>query len=138
MAIRNYLGGTLVEEWDTATGLYTRYNGLGTVVAQRALTADEVAKVQERDRTAAEAGAVAQAKQQIDTMHAATAEYRRQLAADIDAVGAGWQTLSADDQTGIVLRILNGFTTVLSGLLSHAVVTQSIDPLATPQDQGAP
>lgn len=132
MALRRFQGDLLVQEWDADTGLYSRYNSLGAVVKQRPLTAEELARAQDYDRAAALAVAVGQAQQTVDTMQTQTPTFQQQLTADITTVTAGWATLDAATQTAIMLRILNGFTSVMNGLEAHAAVTGAIDPLATP------
>lgn len=131
MALRRYQGDLLVEEWDADSDLYRRFNRFGHVMRQRPLTAAELARVQDYDRAVAEAGAVDQARQTVDGIQAQVPTFQQQLAADIATVQAGWATLDADTQTAIMLRILNGFTSVMDGLQAHAAVTGAIDPLAT-------
>lgn len=130
MPINRYLGTLLSEQLDATTGLYTRYNPMGGVEEQRPLSATELDAVQAHDHTQAEASAVAQAQQQVDTIQAQSAAFQAQIQADIATVQAGWQTLDAATQTAILLRILNGFTSVLDTLFSHAAITGAIDPLA--------
>ena len=130
MAISNYERGALVEVLDADTGLYTRYNGMGTVAVQRPLTATELAAVQAHDHAQDESNAVAKAQQTVDNTQQQQPSFQQQIQADITTVQAGWQTLTADQQTQILLRVLNGFTSVMDGLQAHATVTGAIDPLA--------
>lgn len=130
MAITNYEHGALVEVLDATTGLYTRYNGAGTIAVQRPLSATELAAVQAHDHAESESSAVAQAQQTVDNTQAQQPTFQQQLQADITTVQAGWDTLTADQRTAIMGRVLNGFSTVMSGLQAHATVTGAIDPLA--------
>lgn len=137
MAIRRYHGDLLVEEWDVTAG-YSRFNRQHDPVQQRPLTDAELVWVQAYDRDVAKAAAVDQAQQTVDGIQAQSLTFEQQLQADITAVQAGWATLDGATQTAIMLRILNGFATVQSGLQAHAAVTGAIDPLATPDPaQGA-
>lgn len=132
MTIERYRDGLLVEVLDADAGTFSRYNSLGTVIRTRPLTAAELAQVQRHDHAVAEASAVDQAQQTVDTTQSDAPTFQQQLQADIATVTPGWATLDADTQTAIMLRILNGFTTVMNGLQAHAAVTGAIDPLATP------
>lgn len=131
MSIRAVLGGVLVEELDADTGLCTRYNPMGAVLDQRPLTATELAAVRQYDTEQAKVSAVAQAQQQVDGIQQQQSSFHQQLQADIAAVQGGWDTLTADQRTAIMGRVLNGFSTVMTGLHAHAAVTGAIDPLAT-------
>jgi hypothetical protein len=47
-----------------------------------------------------------------------------QLQADLTAVGNGWETLSAADQTAVLLRMLNAFGTVMEALVASVTAAQ--------------
>jgi hypothetical protein len=114
------------ERWDDATSTYTAWDQSGVQTTTRAYTAAETAAAQAAALSSKDAAAVVNAHQGLDTLHAEVPTWRTQLQADITAVTPGWQTLTAQQQTDIVLRMLNGFGTAMSGLLDHATVTGAI------------
>lgn len=64
----------------------------------------------------------APARANLTTLLGQQAALGAQLHADITAVTAGWQTLSAADQTAIMLRVLNGFGTTMTAIADHLAV----------------
>lgn len=73
-----------------------------------------------------QASSLLNAQQGVATLHGEVPLFQAQLQADIATVTAGWQTLTAQQQTDIVLRILSGFGTAMQGLLAHATITGAI------------
>lgn len=120
--------GNATEVWDDQAGTYTRYNADGTVTETRPLTADEASALAAQEAGGAAALAVTSAQQAVNQLHAAVPDLHAQLAADIATVGAGWDGLTGDQRTAVLMRILNGFGTAMTGLLDHAIVTGSITP----------
>lgn len=124
-----YPGGAQVSEsWDDATETYTAYAPDGTVAQRRPYTAAEVAAATAEQNAQRVAAKIATAQQGIVDLHAQVPLLHNQLAADIATVQAGWDRLTADQRTAIMLRILNGFGTAMAGLLDHATVTGAIPP----------
>jgi len=74
--------------------------------------------------------AVANAQGSIDTLLTQVSGIQTQLEADIASVAAGWQTLSAADQTAIMGRVLNGLGEMMGAVMNHMVVTNTIPPTA--------
>jgi len=74
--------------------------------------------------------AVANAQGSIDTLLTQVSGIQTQLKADIASVAAGWQTLSAVDQTAIMGRVLNGLGELMTAVMDHMVVTNTIPPTA--------
>lgn len=120
--------GNISEVWDDAAGTYTRYNPDGTVAETRPLTADEQAALTAADAADKQDAAVAQAQTGINGLYAQASTFQSQLQADLTAVQGGWGALTADQQTAIMGRILNGFATVMQGLTDHCTVTGAITP----------
>lgn len=77
---------------------------------------------------AAAAAAVAADRVHLNNLHGNVPAWHTQLQADIATVTPGWQTLTAQQQTDIMLRMLNGFGTAMAGLLDHATITGAITP----------
>jgi hypothetical protein len=116
------------EQWDLDTSTYTSWNPDGSTASQRPLTPEEVAALTAEQRAAQASTEVASAQQRIDTLHTDLPAQQAQIQADVQTVTAGWQTLTADQQTQIMLRVLNGFGNIVGALVAHATVTGAIPP----------
>lgn len=65
---------------------------------------------------ATEATKLASAKTTVPVLVQQVPGFQSALATDISSVTNGWGTLTAAEQQAIVLRMLNGFDTIISGL----------------------
>jgi hypothetical protein len=110
---------------DVTDGTYTRTVN-GAVVDTHPATAEEASNFGPAATPVPQPPALAAARQGIGTLHADVPTFQAQLQADIQTVTAGWQTLTAQQQTDLMLRILNGFGSAMAGLIDHATVTGAI------------
>jgi len=79
-----------------------------------------------------------QAQQGIEGIFSQAANLQAQLQADIAAVTAGWNLLTDTERTQIILRMLNAFGMVMSGLTDHATLTGAIIPPTPPTPPASP
>ena len=117
------------ELWDGTAVTYTSWTVDGTVRASRALTAPEVAALAAQDTQSVITAKVASAESGLVSLNAQLVAWKTQLTADITSVTVGgWDVLTAQQRTAIMLRILNGFGTAMTATVDHAIVTGAIAP----------
>ena len=117
------------ETYDGVAGTYTSWAVDGTVTGTRALTAPEVAALAAQDTQSGIAAKVTAAESGLVSLNVQLAAWKTQLAADVASVtAAGWDVLTAQQRTAIMLRILNGFGTAMTATVDHAIVTGAITP----------
>ena len=117
------------ESWDATAGTYTAWAVDGTVTASRALTTAEAAAFAAQDAQTAIAVKVTAAESGLVSLNVQLAAWKTQLAADITSVtSGGWDVLTAQQRTAIMLRILNGFGTAMTATVDNAIVTGAIAP----------
>ena len=117
------------ELYDGTAGTYTSWAPDGTVTSTRALTTAEVASFAAQDLQSGAVAKVTAAESALVSLNVQLAVWKTQLAADITSVTAGgWDALTAQQRTAIMLRILNGFGTAMTATVDHAIVTGAITP----------
>ena len=135
--VKYYPGGFLAaavqqnraEMLDGSAGTYTSWAVDGNVTSTRVLTATEVATLASQDTQSAVAVKVTAAESGLVSLNTQLAAWKTQLTADIASVTAGgWDVLTAQQRTAIMLRILNGFGTAMAATVDHAIVTGAITP----------
>lgn len=106
---------------DVTDGTYTRTVD-GAVVDTHPATAEE----QSNFGAALPPVPPTPAQADIVALQEEVPSWRQQIAADMQAVAGGWDTLTADQRTQLMLRVLGGFGTAMQGLLAHATITGAI------------
>lgn len=119
----------LCEVWDSSDGSYTRYAPDGSVLEQRNLTPAESSVMAAQSAADEQAVQVARAQADVEVLYAQMGALYAQLLSDIASVqSGGWDALGPDQRTEIIVRMLNGFKQVMTGLADHATVTGAITP----------
>ena len=116
----------VIRTLDLVRGIATEFAADGSQTS-RALTAAEGASLTALNVTATTA--TSSAESTLSSLDSQLAVWKTQLVADITAVTtAGWDVLTAQQRTAIMLRILNGFGTAMTATMDNAVVTGAITP----------
>jgi len=112
------------EQWDDSTSTYTSWDQAGAVTLSRPYTAEETAAAQASAAARTAAATVDTAKVTLSGLLAQQSALGTQLQTDISTVtSTGWAALSAADQQAIMLRVLDGFGTVMTAIANHLTVT---------------
>jgi len=114
----------MAEQWDDSTSTYTSWDQAGAVTLTRPYTAEETAAAQASAAARTAAATVDTAKGNLSGLLAQQSAFGTQLQTDISTVtSTGWAALSAADQQAIMLRVLDGFGTVMTAIANHLTVT---------------
>jgi hypothetical protein len=125
-----YRDGAVVE-WYGIDGTDWVHWRDGAEIERRPATSADQAAVTAAEEAAATQAAIDTAQAGIDTLHASVPTFESQLASDLAAVqAAGWDALTSDQRTALMVRVLNGFGSAMTGLVDHATVTGAIAPAA--------
>jgi len=112
--------GGIIELWDDSTSTFTEWSDAGVEITSRPYTTAESQQAAVREARAA--AVVARAN--LSDLLAQQSAFGTQLQADISTVtSTGWAALSAADQQAIMLRVLDGFGTVMTAIVNHLTVT---------------
>jgi hypothetical protein len=129
-----YRDGAVVEWYGIDGTDWVHWRDGAEIERRTATPADKAADqaaVTAAEEAAATQAAIDTAQAGIDTLHASVPTFESQLASDLAAVqAAGWDALTSDQRTALMVRVLNGFGSAMTGLVDHATVTGAIAPAA--------
>jgi hypothetical protein len=123
----------MAEQWDDATQIYTAWDQSGNITSTRPYNTGEVADCQAEQQAQAVTSAIQAARDGIEALLAAAPDYLAQIQADAQV----WQQTQPGDpltqeHIDTLVRVVNGFTTVLAAVSNQIAVTGAIPPTSNP------